>query len=233
MHNSKIKFSFLAIATFCLLWGPVGCGGDEESTPAQPEVVATKIAATAPKTAKAEKKTAAQAQAPAAQKAAAATAGEKADADESTLQKTMAGIKKEAAAGSVSRYQARLYKPEGKIDPFENPFKVSAPQETDQQQEEDPNKPDRIRQTPLEKIDLSQLTLVGVIKFTSGYQAIVEEQSGKGYVIKEGTYIGTNYGQVSEIQDDRIIIQEKVKDILGKYQERKSHLKLQKPLGEN
>jgi len=141
-------------------------------------------------------------------------------------------MEKEVAAGSVSRYQARLYKPEGKIDPFENPFKVSAPQET-VQQAEDKNKPERVRQTPLERIDLSQLTLVGVIKFTSGYQAIVEEQSGKGYVIKKGTYIGTNYGQVADIQDDRIVVQEKVKDLLGKYQDRKSHLKLQKPLGEN
>jgi len=173
------------------------------------------------------------AQAQAAQTATAAPAGEKAEADESTLQKTMAGIEKEAAAGSVTRYQARLYKPEGKINPFENPFKESAPQETVQQQMEDANKPERIRQTPLERIDLSQLSLVGVIKFSSGYQAIVEEQSGKGYVIKEGTYIGTDYGQVTEIQDDRIIIQEKVKDLMGKYQDRKSHLKLQKPLGEN
>jgi len=168
-----------------------------------------------------------------AQAAAAVPAGEKAAADESTLQKTMAGIEKEAAAGTVSRYQARLYKPEGKLDPFEDPFKKSAPLETDQQPEEDANKPERIRQTPLERIDLSQLTLVGVIKFTSGYQAIVEEQSGKGYVIRKGTYLGTNYGQVPEIQDDRIVIQEKVKDLLGKYQDRESHLKLQKPLGEN
>lgn len=231
MHNFKIKFSFLAIATFCLLWGPVGCGGDEESAPAQPEVVATKIKAKAPKPAKAQKPAAA-APTQAAQTAAAAPAGEKAAADDSTLQKTMAGMEKEVAAGSVSRYQARLYKPEGKIDPFENPFKVSAPQET-VQQAEDKNKPERVRQTPLERIDLSQLTLVGVIKFTSGYQAIVEEQSGKGYVIKKGTYIGTNYGQVADIQDDRIVVQEKVKDLLGKYQDRKSHLKFQKPLGEN
>jgi len=232
MHNSKVKISFLAIATVFLLWGLVGCGGDEETAPPQPEVVATKIQTAVPKPAKADKKPAAP-QAQEAQKAAAAPAGEKAETDEASLQKTMAGIEKEAAAGSVSRYQARLYKPEGKIDPFENPFLQAAAQTAAQPQEEDVNKPDRIRQTPLERIDLSQLTLVGVIQFASGYKAIVEEQSGKGYVIKQGTYIGTNYGQVSEIQADRIVIQEKVKDVLGKYQDRKSQLKLQKPLGEN
>ena len=231
MHISKFKISFLTIATLCLLWGPVGCGGDEESAPTQqPAVVATKIKAAAPKKPVAAKKSAAQAQAkPVAttDKAAEVPAG-----DEASIQKTMEDIKKKAAAGAVTRYQARLYNPEGKIDPFENPLKKEGPQST-VEEEVEPNQPDRIRQTPLERIDLSQLTLVGVIKFLSGYKAIVEEQSGKGYMIQVGTYIGSNYGQVTEIQNDRIVIQEKVKDILGKYKDQTSYLKLQKPLGEN
>lgn len=230
MHNSKFKISFLAIATLCLLWGAAGCGGDEETAPAQPEVVATKIKATAPKKAAPAKKPAApQAKPAVADKAAAPPEG-----DEASIQKTMEEMQKEAAASAISRYHARLYQPEGKIDPFADPFKKDeAPQQDEDEEAEDPNKPDRIRQTPLERIDLSQLTLVGVIKFASGHKAIVEETSGKGYMIQKGTYIGTNYGQVTEIQNDRIIIQEKVKDYLGKYKDRTSQLKLQKPLGEN
>ena len=225
MHNSKFKISVLAIATLCLLWGLAGCGGEEDSAPAQPEVVATKIKGAGPKKPAPAKKAAA----PAPSKAAAEPEG-----DEASIQKTMADIEKKAA-GHVSRYQARLYRPEGKINPFDNPFKKqeSSQQAAVEEDEVEPNKPDRIRQTPLERIDLSQLTLVGVIKFASGYKAIVEEASGKGYMIATGTYIGTNYGKVSEIQNDRIIIQEKVKDVLGKYKDRTSHLKLQKPLGEN
>jgi len=172
---------------------------------------------------------------PAKPAAAAAQAAAEPEGDEAAIQKTMAEIA-EKAAGHVARYQARLYNPEGKINPFDNPFKKdeSSKQQTAvAEEEEEPNKPDRIRQTPLEKIDLSQLTLVGVIKFSSGYNAIVEEASGKGYMIKVGTYIGTNYGKVTEIQNDRIIIQEKVKDVMGKYKDQTSHLKLQKPLGEN
>ena len=229
MHNSKFKISFLAIATLCLLWGVAGCGGEEETAPAQPEVVATKIKTAVPKKAAPVQKPAApQAKPAATDKAAAAPEG-----DEASIAKTMEDIQKEAAAGAVSRYQARLYQPEGKIDPFADPFQKEAPQPAADEEEEEPNKPDRIRQTPLERIDLSQLTLVGVIKFASGYKAIVEEDSGKGYMIKTGTYIGTNYGQVTEIQDDRIVIKEKVKDYLGKYQDKTSQLKLQKPLGEN
>ena len=227
MHNSIFKISFLTIATLCLLWGPVGCGGDEESAPTQPEVVATKI-----KTAKPKKP--APAKRPATQPKPAATADKAAavpEGDEASIQKSMEDIQKKAVAGHIARYRARLYNPEGKIDPFENPLKKQGPQPVEEKAEA--NKPDRIRQTPLERIDLSQLTLVGVIKFPSGYKAIVEEASGKGYMIKRGTYIGTNYGQVAEIQDDRILIQEKVKDVLGKYKDKTSQLKLQKPLGED
>lgn len=226
MHNSIFKISFLTIATLCLLWGPVGCGGDEESAPAQPEVVATKIKTAQPKKAAPAKKSAAQAKpAVAAVKKAAVPEG-----DEASIQKTMEDIEKKAVA-HVARYRARLYNPEGKIDPFENPLRKQGPQQVEEKVES--NTPDRIRQTPLERIDLSQLALVGVIKFSSGYKAIVEEESGKGYMIKKGTYIGTNYGQVTEIQNNQILIQEKVKDLLGKYQDKTSKLKLQKPLGEN
>jgi len=227
MHNSIFKISFLTIAALCLLWGPVGCGGDEESAPAQPEAVATKIKAAKPKKPVRAKK-------PAAQAKPAATVGKMAAApkgDEASIQKTMEDIQKKAVAGHIARYRARLYNPEGKIDPFENPLKKQSPQQP--VEEADPNIPDRIRQTPLERLDLSQLTLVGVIKFPSGYKAIVEEESGKGYMVKEGTYIGTHYGQVTEIQNDRVLIQEKVKDLMGRYKDKTSQLKLQKPLGEN
>jgi len=230
MHNSIFKISFLTIATLCLLWGPVGCGGDEESAPAQPEAVATKIKAAKPKKPVPAKKPVARAQAKPA-----ATADRKAavpEGDEASIQKTMEDIQKKAVAGHVARYRARLYNPEGKIDPFENPLRKQSPQQS-VEEEVEPNKPDRIRQTPLERLDLSQLTLVGVIKFPHGYKAIVEEASGKGYMIKEGTYIGTHYGQVTEIQNDRVLIQEKVKDLMGRYKDKTSQLKLQKPLGEN
>ncbi|MDX1707672.1 MAG: pilus assembly protein PilP, partial [Desulfobacterales bacterium] len=46
--------------------------------------------------------------------------------------------------------------------------------------------------TPLETLDPSQLKLVGVMLSDKGNKAIVEDASGKGHVIREGTYIGTN-----------------------------------------
>ena len=59
----------------------------------------------------------------------------------------------------------------------------------------------------------------------------MEEGSGKGYVIKKGTYIGTHSGKVAKILPDRIIVEEEVEDIYGKASIRKIEIKL-KPPGE-
>jgi hypothetical protein len=65
-----------------------------------------------------------------------------------------------------------------------------------------------IPHTPLQKVDLSQLKLSGIIRASSGHKAMVEEASGKGYVIEKGTFIGINCGRVAQILKDRIIVDE-------------------------
>jgi Tfp pilus assembly protein PilP len=124
-----------------------------------------------------------------------------------------------------------LYNPEGKIDPFMPLFKKESPEE--KMVAETPKKKRRIPRTPLERLDLSQLKLVGIIMSTDSQKALVEESSGKGYIVTKGTYIGRNGGRVTNIQSDRIIIKEEVVDVLGKSKIKKTELKLQKPFGEN
>ena len=124
------------------------------------------------------------------------------------------------------------YKPEGRVDPFEPLFKeepaavaVSVPTT------KKPKGPTR-RLTPLEKVDLSQLELKAILRTDAGNKALVEEASGKGYIIKKGTYIGTRSGIVVSILKDRIIVEEEHEDALGKVTIQEKELKLQKPLGE-
>lgn len=119
------------------------------------------------------------------------------------------------------------YNPLGKIDPFEPLFKDEpelAPSESKRDK--------RIPRTPLENIDLGQLKLVGVILASSGNRALVQEASGKGYIIKEGTYIGVNSGKVTEIKNDRVIVEEEIEDVVGKPTIRNKELVLPKPPGE-
>ena len=90
----------------------------------------------------------------------------------------------------------------------------------------------RIPQTPLERIDLSQLKLVGIIMASSGNRALVEESSGKGYVIKKGTYIGINSGKVVKIKKEKVVVEEEFEDVFGKTKLHQREIKLPKPPGE-
>ena len=112
----------------------------------------------------------------------------------------------------------------GKIDPFEPLFKDKPVFKK--------TKKKRIPRTPLEKLSLSQLKLVAIIRAPSGNKALVEESSGKGYVIKKGTYIGLNSGKIVKIEKDNIIIEEEIQNIQGNIEVRQIELKLQKPSGE-
>jgi len=120
----------------------------------------------------------------------------------------------------------KAYDAKGKIDPFEALFK-----EKPVSVEKKKNKK-RIPQTPLERIDLSQLKLVGIIMATSGNRALVEESSGKGYVIKKGTYIGVNSGKVVNIKKEKVVVEEEFEDVFGKTKLRQREIKLPKPPGE-
>ena len=112
----------------------------------------------------------------------------------------------------------------GKIDPFEPLFKDTPVFRK--------KKKKRIPRTPLEKLSLGQLKLVAIIRAPSGNKALVEESSGKGYVIKKGTYIGLNSGKIIKIEKNNIIIEEEFQGIQGNIEVRQIELKLQKPSGE-
>ena len=119
-----------------------------------------------------------------------------------------------------------LYNPKGKINPFEPLFRDKPTVALVKKRKK------RAPRTPLEKIDISQLKLVGIILASSGNRALVEESSGKGYVIKKGTYMGTNAGKVVKIDKNKVIVAEEYEDYRGKIIVRNKEIKLPKPPGE-
>lgn len=124
---------------------------------------------------------------------------------------------------------AGTYDPKDRFDPFEPLFKdepeapISAGKD---------KRKKRTPQTPLERVALSQLKLSAIMRTPKGNSAIVEDATGKGYVIKKGTYIGLNSGQVIQIDRDGIIIEEEIEDLMGELKIKNTELKLQKPAGE-
>jgi type IV pilus assembly protein PilP len=122
------------------------------------------------------------------------------------------------------------YNPKGKVDPFAPLLRdeSAAAAVAKLRATGDPNRP----KTPLEKIDLGQLKLVAIITALGGNRALVEESSGKGYIIKEGTYIGLNSGKVVGIKADKVFVEEEFEDIYGKPVTQKKEITLPKPPGE-
>ncbi len=147
-----------------------------------------------------------------------------------TLDKGLSTPGKPNASFAPSGY-AYSYNPEGKIDPFAPIFRKETTEKSPTEKKMLKRKV-HIPKTPLERIDISQLKLTAVITAPSGNKALVEEATGKGYVVKLGTGIGTRWGKVVEIQQDRIIVEEETQDAMGNWTKRKREIKLQKPIGD-
>jgi type IV pilus assembly protein PilP len=126
---------------------------------------------------------------------------------------------------------ASSYDPEGRFDPFEPLFKEKAvaPQQVVAKKDK---RQKRVPQTPLERVALSQLKLSAIMRTSRGNKAIVEDATGKGYVIAKGTYVGLNSGQVMVIDSDRVVVEEEIENVLGELTIQNTELKLQKPAGE-
>ncbi len=254
--KNKNSILFLIPCLFLMLCFLTGCG-DETPPPTKPAVVEKHIQQTAPKTAVTEAKkpaSDAQKEAPAEgtaaqvtgtapvtvvpgtdQKETASTPSAKTQANAASAPQpveTKETTPQPEASNQVSLKKSLLdetiprYDPTGRIDPFAALFSNEANQEA--AASTIPKRP----LTPLEKIDISQLKLVAVLMAKSGNRAMVEDVTGKPYILKPGTYIGVNSGTVTKIEKDRVVIEEKTKDFLGRETSSTRELKLQKPLGE-
>lgn len=100
------------------------------------------------------------------------------------------------------------YDPTGKPDPFKSFILATAIQE------ETAPKVVRRQLTPLQKMPLSEIEagLKAIIWGQLGSKALVEDATGKGYVVQEGTYVGQHDGIVKKIYQDRIIVEEYRRD---------------------
>lgn len=69
--------------------------------------------------------------------------------------------------------------------------------------------------SPLERVELGQLNLVGIVWDIKEPRAMVEDAAGLGYVVKVGTPIGSNDGTVKAIRRNQIVVEEFTDDIYG------------------
>jgi type IV pilus assembly protein PilP len=95
------------------------------------------------------------------------------------------------------------YDTTGRRDPFRPP-RFSAPSRTSGEP-----------RTPLQRYEVGQLRLVAIIYNTGDPRAVVEDNEGLGYIVKAGTPIGPNGGEVTTIERGRVVIKENSVDYYG------------------
>jgi Tfp pilus assembly protein PilP len=101
------------------------------------------------------------------------------------------------------------YDPAGKRDPFFSPlYRVT----------EQGNRTSDEAKTPLQRLDLGQFKVVGIILETPEPKALIEDNSGLGYIVTSGTLIGPNGGVIKSIEPHRILVEEYETDFFGKRQ---------------
>ncbi len=111
------------------------------------------------------------------------------------------------------------YTPENMVDPFISfVVAMSAPSEAPKvrEEEEEAAGPPKAQMplTPLQKMAAGQIErgFKAVIWGEMGMRALIEDDAGKGYIVGVGTPLGGNNGIITDIQNDRIVIQQEIWD---------------------
>ena len=96
-----------------------------------------------------------------------------------------------------------VYSPIGKRDPFQNVFG---------NKENDSVRVEGRRPTPLQKWSLDQLRLSMTVTGTSSPMAMLEDPENRGWPVRLGDFVGKNWGKVTAIQRDQIVVTETITD---------------------
>lgn len=104
----------------------------------------------------------------------------------------------------VEKEVAFVYVTEGRRDPFVPLTRIRRPLG-------DTGEP----VTPLQRYDLTQFKLIGVIIGVGESRAMVTAPDGKSYILAKGIKIGKNNGVILEISSEAIRVEEKYYDFSG------------------
>lgn len=105
-----------------------------------------------------------------------------------------------AEATPVASFQ---YNPEGRRDPFQSVIAATSKK--------------KLGETipPLQRLELAELRLTGIVWGGFGYNALLRTPDGKGYSVRVGSRVGSNQGVVREISKSALIVEERFTDIFG------------------
>ncbi len=109
-----------------------------------------------------------------------------------------------ASTPPVDSAEGYSYDPKSRRDPFQSLTKII---KTASLQSQMP---------PLQRVQISDMKLLGIMWGGYGYYGLIQTPDGKGYTVKDGMLLGTNNGVIKTITDKAIIVSEPTIDIAGR-----------------
>ena len=156
-------------------------------------------------------------------------------------EKTAPDAKPSTTSKLTSRFRKQEVKPQEAVEKVDlnTGIKASAAKivpRTMKDEGRDPFRPATLRKkvtsrprenlSPLERFELNQLKVVGVVWDVKEPRAMVEDTAGLGYTIKIGAPIGANEGVVKAIHRNEIVVEEFYDDVYGARKKREVSMKL-------
>lgn len=123
---------------------------------------------------------------------------------------------KAAAAQTAPAAPVYSYNAEGKVDPF-RPFGVGPAKKAVVAVHED---------SALRQMDVGSFRLVGIAERKGSRMALVQDGTGRGYVLSPGMSIGPSGGVVKEVAIDGVSVEEPYRDYAGRMRTKTIVLKL-------
>ena len=123
-----------------------------------------------------------------------------------------------ASAADSAATAEYSYDPTNKRDPFRSFVKTIA------------NEQEGL-ETPLERFDLTQLTVTAIVWGVDPPRALLRDPAGKGYIVVEGTIVGKNKGRIIAIEDNLVRVKETYVDALGRAATKSVEMRLRETQG--
>ena len=86
-------------------------------------------------------------------------------------------------------------------------------------------------ETPLERFDLTQLTVTAIVWSTEDPRALIKDPAGKGYIVVVGTILGKNKGRIVAIEDNVVRVKETYVDALNRAATKNVEMRLREAQG--
>lgn len=111
--------------------------------------------------------------------------------------------KKDPLDAAIEAAEQYSYNPIGKRDPFRSFLNFDS---------DDKPGPGTL---PTQKYEIDQYKLAGLVWGVDRPRALVEDADGMGHVLEIGTYIGKNWGKVTQITSGEVIVTEEYQTLDG------------------